>query len=87
MLLSPARLTAVRRRTGDYGDRTIAGACAIALAYWATGAGPEGLDLTPGTQFTDVLGWVDNGGAGSAGWEAGEDGRSITVPAGAVLAD
>ncbi|WP_406484736.1 amino acid adenylation domain-containing protein [Streptomyces sp. NBC_01563] len=87
VLLSPARLTAVRRRAGDYGDRTIAGACAIALAYWATGAAPEGLDLTPGTQFTDVLGWVDNGGAGSAGWEAGEDGRSITVPAGAVLAD
>ncbi|MEU4504217.1 amino acid adenylation domain-containing protein [Streptomyces sp. NPDC024089] len=87
VLLSPARLTAVRRRTGDYGDRTIAGACAIALAYWATGAGPEGLDLTPATQFTDVLGWVDNGGAGSAGWVAGEDGRSITVPAGAVLAD
>ncbi|MEL5955437.1 amino acid adenylation domain-containing protein [Streptomyces sp. CLV115] len=87
VLLSPARLTAVRRRTGDYGDRTIAGACAIALGYWATGAGPEGLDLTPGTQFTDVLGWVDNGGAGSAGWEPGEDGRSIAVPAGAALAD
>ncbi|MCX4844220.1 non-ribosomal peptide synthetase [Streptomyces sp. NBC_00893] len=87
VLLSPARLTAVRRRAGDYGDRTIAAACAIALGYWATGAGPEGLDLTPGTQFTDVLGWVDNGGAGSEGWEAGEDGRSIAVPAGAVLAD
>ncbi|MFG3526991.1 amino acid adenylation domain-containing protein [Streptomyces sp. NPDC047917] len=87
VLLSPADLTAVRQRTGEYGDRTIAGACAIALGYWATGAGPEGLDLTPDTQFTDVLGWVDNGGAGTAGWETGQDGRSITVPAGAVLAD
>ncbi|MEU2672600.1 amino acid adenylation domain-containing protein [Streptomyces sp. NPDC007164] len=87
VLLTPARLTAVRRRTGDYGDRTIAGACAIALAYWATGAGPEGLDLGPATQFTDVLGWVDNGGVGNAGWAAGEDGRSITVPTGAVVSD
>ncbi|MFF2897644.1 amino acid adenylation domain-containing protein [Streptomyces sp. NPDC057966] len=87
VLLPPARLAAVRRRTGDYADRTIAGACAVALAYWATGTGPEGLDLTPATRFTDLLGWVDNGGAGSAGWEPGEDGRSITVPAGPVLAD
>ncbi|MFE2930949.1 amino acid adenylation domain-containing protein [Streptomyces sp. NPDC059278] len=87
VLLPPARLAAVRRRTGDYADRTIAGACAVALAYWATGTGPEGLDLTPATRFTDLLGWVDNGGAGSAGWEPGEDGRSITVPTGPVLAD
>lgn len=62
----------MRHRTGVLGDRRF---------Y------PEGLDLTPATQFTDVLGWVDNGGAGSAGWEAGEDGRSITVPDSAVLAD
>ncbi|MFD7530673.1 amino acid adenylation domain-containing protein [Streptomyces sp. NPDC059849] len=87
VLLPPARLAAVRRRTGDYADRTIAGACAVALAYWATGTGPEGLDLTPATRFTDLLGWVDNGGAGSAGWEPDEDGRSITVPTGPVLAD
>ncbi|MFD0341419.1 amino acid adenylation domain-containing protein [Streptomyces sp. NPDC127117] len=87
VLLSPARLTDVRRRTGDHGDRTIAGACAIGLAYWATGLGPDGLDLTPGTQFTDVLAWVANGGAGTTGWELSEDGRSITVPDGVVLAD
>ncbi|MFE7110140.1 amino acid adenylation domain-containing protein [Streptomyces sp. NPDC057575] len=87
VLLSPARLAGVRRRTGDYGDRTIAGACAIGLAYWATGLGPEGLDLTPGTRFTDVLGWVDNGGGGSAGWEAGPDGRTITVPGGVAPSD
>ncbi|MER5611841.1 amino acid adenylation domain-containing protein [Streptomyces sp. NPDC002215] len=87
VLLSPARLAGVRRRTGDYGDRTIAGACAIGLAYWATGLGPEGLDLTPGTRFTDVLGWVDNGGGGSAGWQAGPDGRTITVPGGVAPSD
>ncbi|MFB7211768.1 amino acid adenylation domain-containing protein [Streptomyces sp. NPDC056255] len=87
VLLSLARLAGVRRRTGDYGDRTIAGACAIGLAYWATGLGPEGLDLTPGTRFTDVLGWVDNGGGGSAGWEAGPDGRTITVPGGVAPSD
>ncbi|MET8746267.1 amino acid adenylation domain-containing protein [Streptomyces sp. NPDC004728] len=87
VLLSPARLAGVRRRTGDYGDRTIAGACAIGLAYWATGLGPEGLDLSPGTRFTDVLGWVDNGGGGSAGWEAGPDGRTITVPGGVAPSD
>ncbi|MFJ8854060.1 amino acid adenylation domain-containing protein [Streptomyces sp. NPDC102437] len=87
VLLSPARLAGVRRRTGDYGDRTIAGACAIGLAYWATGLGPEGLDLTPVTRFTDVLGWVDNGGGGSAGWEAGPNGRTITVPGGVAPSD
>ncbi|MEE1742333.1 amino acid adenylation domain-containing protein [Streptomyces sp. BE147] len=87
VLLSPARLDGVRRRTGDYGDRTVAEACAIALAYWATGRSPEGADLAPGTLFADVLGWVDNGGSGTDGWEAGADGRSITVPAGVVPAD
>lgn len=87
VLLSPARLVDVRRRTGDYRDRTIAEACAIGLSYWATGHGPEGLELTPGTLFADVLGWVDNGGAGSEGWEVGADGRSITVPDGVVPAD
>ncbi|MFI5772383.1 amino acid adenylation domain-containing protein [Streptomyces sp. NPDC051658] len=87
VLLSPARLADVRRRTGDYGDRTIAEACAIGLSYWATGLGPDGMDLTPGTLFADLLGWVDNGGAGSGDWEAGADGRSITVPDGVVLAD
>ncbi|WP_406012655.1 amino acid adenylation domain-containing protein [Streptomyces sp. NBC_00984] len=87
VLLSPTRLADVRRRTGDYGDRTIAEACAIGLSYWATGLGPDGMDLTPGTLFADLLGWVDNGGAGSGDWEAGADGRSITVPDGVVLAD
>ncbi|MFF8916187.1 amino acid adenylation domain-containing protein [Streptomyces sp. NPDC015032] len=87
VLLSPTRLADVRRRTGDYGDRTIAEACAIGLSYWATGLGPDGLDLTPGTLFADVLGWVDNGGTGGGGWQAGADGRSITVPDGIAPAD
>ncbi|SCK34762.1 non-ribosomal peptide synthase domain TIGR01720/amino acid adenylation domain-containing protein [Streptomyces sp. ScaeMP-e48] len=82
VLLSPTHFADVRRRIGDYGDRTIAEACAIGLAYWATGAGPDGIDLTPGTSFADVLGWVDNGGGGSPGWEVGADGLSITVPDG-----
>ncbi|WP_405550894.1 amino acid adenylation domain-containing protein [Streptomyces microflavus] len=87
VLLSPAHFADVRRRIGDYGDRTIAEACAIGLAYWATGAGPDGIDLTPGTSFADVLGWVDNGGGGSPGWEVGADGLSITVPDGVQPAE
>ncbi|WP_327173846.1 amino acid adenylation domain-containing protein [Streptomyces sp. NBC_01335] len=85
--LSPASLAAVRRRTGDYSDTTITEACAIGLSYWATGRGPEGMDLGPATLFPDVLGRVHNGGAGSAGWTVGEDGRSITVPEGVEPAD
>ncbi|WP_405510244.1 amino acid adenylation domain-containing protein [Streptomyces cyaneofuscatus] len=82
VLLSPTHFTDVRRRLGDYGDRTIAEASAIGLAYWATGAGPDGIHLTPGTSFADVLGWADNGGGGSPGWEVGADGLSITLPDG-----
>ncbi|GCB44398.1 siderophore biosynthesis non-ribosomal peptide synthetase modules [Streptomyces sp. NL15-2K] len=87
MQLSPTRLADVRRRTGDYSDRTIAEACAIGLSYWATGRSPDGIDLTPGTLFADVLGWVDNGGAAPGGWEVGADGRSIAVPDGVAAAD
>ncbi|MFJ1592915.1 amino acid adenylation domain-containing protein [Kitasatospora albolonga] len=82
VLLSPTHFADVRRRVGDYGDRTVAEACAIALAYWATGTGPDGIDLTPATSFADVLGWADNGGGGQPGWEVGADGLSITVPDG-----
>ncbi|MEV4185962.1 amino acid adenylation domain-containing protein, partial [Streptosporangium canum] len=86
-LLSPSRLADVRRRTGEYSDRTITEACAIGLAYWATGQSPGSLHLTPGTLFADVLGWVGNGGDGVDGWKVGADGRSITVPEGVVLTD
>ncbi|MGX1622698.1 amino acid adenylation domain-containing protein [Streptomyces sp. NPDC055506] len=86
-LLSPTRLADVRRRTGDYPDRTIAEACAIGLSYWATGQSPDGIDLTPGTLFADVLGWVDNGGTAPGGWDVSPDGRSITVPEDITPAD
>jgi amino acid adenylation domain-containing protein/non-ribosomal peptide synthase protein (TIGR01720 family) len=92
VLLSPARLADVRRRTGDYSDRTIVEACAIGLSYWATGRSPDGMDLAPGTLFADILGWVGNGGAEQGSWEAGaagvvgavgpDGGRSIAVPEG-----
>ncbi|MFC8145981.1 amino acid adenylation domain-containing protein [Streptomyces paradoxus] len=86
-LLSPTRLADVRRRIGDYPDRTITEACAIGLSYWATGRSPEGIDLTPGTLFADVLGWVDNGGRVPEGWGVAPDGRGITVPDGVTLED
>ncbi|MFJ7203734.1 amino acid adenylation domain-containing protein [Streptomyces sp. NPDC098789] len=85
VLISPALLADVRRRTGGYSDRTIAEACAIGLSYWATGGSPDGIDLTPGTLFADVLGWVDNGGAAPTGWEIAEaaaGGIGIALPEG-----
>ncbi|MFJ1565797.1 amino acid adenylation domain-containing protein [Streptomyces erythrochromogenes] len=85
--LSPTRLAGVRRRTGDYCDRTIASACSIGLSYWATGRSPDGMELTPATLFADVLGRVDNGGAGAAGWEIGADARSIALPEGVPPAE
>ncbi|MFJ9931860.1 amino acid adenylation domain-containing protein [Streptomyces virginiae] len=85
--LSPTRLAGLRRRTGDHCDRTITAACSIGLAYWATGRSPDGMDLTPATLFADVLGRVDNGGAGAAGWEIGADARSITLPEGVPPAE
>ncbi|MGC9380731.1 amino acid adenylation domain-containing protein [Streptomyces sp. MH13] len=87
VLLSPAHLTGIRRRTGDFSDRTIAGACAVGLSYWVTGRSPDGIDLTPGTLFADVLGWVDNGGSAPRDWGIGPDGRSIRLPEGVVPDD
>ncbi|MEG3630798.1 non-ribosomal peptide synthetase [Streptomyces poriticola] len=85
--LDPARLAGVRRRIGEYSDRTVTAACAVALSYWATGRSPDGIELTPGTLFADVLGWADNGGAGPGDWRIGADGRSITVPEDVALSD
>ncbi|WP_121717130.1 non-ribosomal peptide synthetase [Streptomyces sp. E5N91] len=76
--LSPAQLAGLRRRTGDFSDQVITEACAVALAYWAEGRGPAGLDLAPGTLFTDVLGWADNGVTPPTGW--GADAGTVTVP-------
>ncbi|MET7647458.1 amino acid adenylation domain-containing protein [Streptomyces sp. NPDC005426] len=87
VVLSESGLAGLRRRTGDHSDRTLTTACAIGLSYWARGRGPEGMDLTHGTQFTDVLGWAGNGGRGADGWAVGADGRSIAVPEGIDPAD
>ncbi|MFC7897351.1 amino acid adenylation domain-containing protein [Streptomyces sp. NPDC057381] len=85
--LSPGQLAGIRRRTGDFSDRTIAEACAVGLEYWATGRSPDGIDLAPGTLFPDVLGWVDNGGSASGGGAVGADGRSVLLPAGVAPGD
>ncbi len=82
--LTPEQLAGIRRRTGDFSDRTIAEACAVGLSYWATGRSPDGIDLSPGTLFPDVLGWVDNGGRGGAAPRAGTDDTSVALPEGAA---
>ncbi|MER6120608.1 amino acid adenylation domain-containing protein [Streptomyces sp. NPDC001743] len=82
VLLSETGLAGLRRRTGDHSDRALVTACAVALSYWATRRSPQGMDLSPGTLFADVLGWTGSGGPGPAGWETGADGRSIAVPEG-----
>ncbi|MFJ9321968.1 non-ribosomal peptide synthetase [Streptomyces globisporus] len=87
ILLSPTRLAAVRRRIGDYSERTVVEACAVSLAYWATGTGPDGMDLTPATPFPDLLGWVDNGTSGAGGWETDVQTLGITVPPGVDRSD
>ncbi|MFE7465342.1 amino acid adenylation domain-containing protein [Streptomyces sp. NPDC057499] len=87
VLLSPARLAGLRRRTGDYGDRTVAAACAAGLAYWATGLGPDGMGLAPDTLFPDLLRQVDKNGAGGGGRSAGADGLAVAAPEGVPLAD
>ncbi|MFE7575051.1 amino acid adenylation domain-containing protein [Streptomyces sp. NPDC057521] len=79
--LSPRGQAELRRRTGDRDDRTLTEACAIGLAYWASGRSPEGIDLTPATLFADVLAWADNGGTAPTGWETGTDGL-IALPEG-----
>ncbi|WP_406143266.1 amino acid adenylation domain-containing protein [Streptomyces sp. NBC_01012] len=85
--LSPAGLDGIRRRTGDHSDRTVVEACAIALAYWATGRGPEDMGLTDGTLFTDVLRRVGDRDTAPAGRQAGGEGRSVPVPEGVTPAD
>ncbi|MFB7380559.1 amino acid adenylation domain-containing protein, partial [Kitasatospora purpeofusca] len=85
VLFSPARLAGLRRRSGDWSDRTMAEAAAVGLSYWATGRSPAGLELAPATRFADVLGWVADGGGAPPGWHVGEsapDGIRITVPEG-----
>ncbi|MFE3517800.1 amino acid adenylation domain-containing protein [Streptomyces sp. NPDC059166] len=88
VLIPPTRLADMRRRTGDRSGRCVAEACAVGLAYWATGLGPDGMDLTPGTLFADVLAWVDNGGSAPEGWavELDHGGARLTAPEGVLPA-
>lgn len=85
VLLSTARITSVRRRAGEYPQRTIAIASAVALHHWAIpGFTVDGLELTPATLFSDVLVWADKG-QNSAVAERPE-GWAIPVPDGVDLA-
>lgn len=85
--LSPTRLAALRRRTGDHDDRTLVGACAAGLAYWAAGAAPEGTDLAPTTPFPDLIAPRHAAGGANAGWEIDERTLAITVPPGVDRAE
>ncbi|MFI7291874.1 amino acid adenylation domain-containing protein [Streptomyces anulatus] len=85
--LSSTRLAAVRRRIGDYSDRTIVEACTVGLAYWATGSAPDGMELTPATPFPDVLERVHNATGGSVGRPIDAECPAIAVPAGVDPAD
>ncbi|MEU0880998.1 amino acid adenylation domain-containing protein [Lentzea sp. NPDC005914] len=62
VLLSSDRIASVRRRAGEYPQRTIAVASAVALSHWAD---PtlivDGLELSPATLFGDLLVWADKG--------------------------
>lgn len=86
VLLSTARIASVRRRAGEYPQRTIAVASAVALNHWATpGFGVDGFELTPATLFSDLLVWADKGQA----WDVVErpDGWAVPVPDGVDLAE
>ncbi|GGU24595.1 non-ribosomal peptide synthetase [Lentzea flava] len=62
VLLSSDRIASVRRRAGEYPQRTIAVASAVALTHWANpGFEVDGLELTPATLFGDLLVWADKG--------------------------
>ncbi|MFF8744454.1 amino acid adenylation domain-containing protein [Streptomyces californicus] len=80
--LSPTRLAALRRRTGDHGDRTLVQACAAGLAYWATGTGRKDLGLTPATPFPELLDRIREGAATAGAWRIDERTLGITVPPG-----
>ncbi|WP_223165474.1 non-ribosomal peptide synthetase [Lentzea indica] len=81
VLLSTARIASIRRRAGEYPQRTIAVASAVALTHWADpGLDVDGLELTPATLFGDLLVWADKGQR----WDVTErpDGWLIPLPAG-----
>ncbi|KJK52025.1 peptide synthetase [Lentzea aerocolonigenes] len=81
VLLSTDRIASVRRRAGEYPQRTIAVASAVALTHWAD---PSlivgGLELSPATLFGDLLVWADKGQQSDVAEEA--DGWRIPLPSG-----
>ncbi|WP_211293917.1 non-ribosomal peptide synthetase [Lentzea kentuckyensis] len=81
VLLSTARIASIRRRAGEYPQRTIAVASAVALSRWANpDLQVDGLDLTPATLFGDLLVWADKGQR----WDVAErpEGWAIPLPEG-----
>ncbi|SDI93294.1 non-ribosomal peptide synthase domain TIGR01720/amino acid adenylation domain-containing protein [Lentzea albidocapillata subsp. violacea] len=85
VLLSTARIASVRRRAGEYPQRTIAVASAVALNHWAIpGFAVDGFELTPATLFSDVLVWADKGQNSDVAQRP--DGWAIPVPDGVDLA-
>ncbi|MDT7784449.1 MAG: hypothetical protein QOF58_2868, partial [Pseudonocardiales bacterium] len=81
VLLSTDRIASVRRRAGEYPQRTIAVASAVALTHWADPSlVVDGLELSPATLFGDLLVWADKGQQSDVAEEA--DGWRIPLPFG-----
>ncbi|MGW4207251.1 amino acid adenylation domain-containing protein [Lentzea sp. NPDC004789] len=81
VLLSTDRIASVRRRAGEYPQRTIAVASAVALTHWADPSlTVDGLELSPATLFGDLLVWADKGQQSDVVEAA--DGWRIPLPAG-----
>ncbi|HEX8864694.1 MAG TPA: amino acid adenylation domain-containing protein, partial [Lentzea sp.] len=81
VLLSSDRIASVRRRAGEYPQRTIAVASAVALSHWADPSLiVDGLELSPATLFGDLLVWADKGQQSEVVEEP--DGWRIPLPPG-----
>ncbi|WP_329790688.1 amino acid adenylation domain-containing protein [Lentzea sp. DG1S-22] len=86
VLLPTARIASVRRRAGEYPQRTIAVASAVALHHWADPAfGVDGFELTPATPFGDLLVWADKGQRSDVAETP--DGWTIPLPDGVDAAE
>ncbi|MGI5507311.1 amino acid adenylation domain-containing protein [Lentzea sp. CA-135723] len=86
VLLSTARIASIRRRAGEYPQRTIAVASGVALSFWANpGLAVEGFELTPTSLFSDLLVWADKGQAWGVIERPG--GWAVPVPDGVDLAE
>ncbi|MFS8097633.1 amino acid adenylation domain-containing protein [Lentzea alba] len=86
VLLSTARIASVRRRAGEYPQRTIAVASAVALNHWAIpGFQVDGIELNDATLFGDLLVWADKGQQSDVAEDV--DGWRIPLPQGVEAAD